>query len=170
MNIDLTKLITSNLEELEIKGNVEIPEEQYQNTSIRELKNVTFDGEVLKLYDNSYQITGNLQGIMILPDDITLENVEYPFQISIEEKFSEINNFEENNLKIIQNGLDITDFLWQNILVEIPLKVKLEKNENLTLKGNGWRLVTENELENENDNGNNSPFSELSKIFESRKE
>ena len=51
--------------------------------------------------------------------------------------------------------------------MEIPLKVKLEKNENLTLKGNGWRLVTENELKNDD---NDSPFSELSKMFDSRKE
>ena len=167
MNIDLTKLITSNLEELEIEGTIVISEAQYQDTSIRELKDVKFKGEILKLYDNSYQLAGNLEGIMILPDDITLENVEYPFKIEIEENFSEISNNNENNLKIIQNRLDITDFLWQNILVEIPLKVKLEKNENLTLKGNGWRLVTENELKNDD---NDSPFSELSKMFDSRKE
>ena len=167
MNIDLTKLITSNLEELLVEGPVEIKEESYKSTSIRKLKDVSFKGEILKLCDNSYQIAGILEGIMILPDDITLENVEYPFQTEIEEKFNEISTDNENNLKIVQNRLDIHDFLWQNILVEIPLKVKLDKNENLTLKGNGWRLVTESELNNDD---NDSPFSELKKIFDSRKE
>ena len=68
----------------------------------------------------------------------------------------------------IQNRLDITEFLWQNILVEIPLKVVSEKNAGMTLEGDGWRLITEDELEKEK--SNNSPFSELSKMFDSRKE
>ena len=84
----------------------------------------------------------------------------------IEEKFSEFSVNNENNLKIVQNNLDITDFLWQNILVEIPLKVVSEKNRDVTLKGDGWRLVTESDLKTSND----SPFSELSKMFDSRKE
>ena len=72
----------------------------------------------------------------------------------------------DNNLKIVQNTLDITEFLWQNILVEIPLKVVSEKNQNLKLEGNGWRLITEEDLEH----SNNSPFSELKEKLNSRKE
>ena len=37
-----------------------------------------------------------------------------------------------------------------------------------SLEGDGWRLITEEELEKEK--SNNSPFSELSKMFDSRKE
>ena len=103
---------------------------------------------------------------MVLPDDITLEDVDYPFESNVSEKFCGVGKNDENNLEIVRNRLDIQDFLWQNILVEIPLKVKSEKSENLTLKGDGWRFVTEEELKE----GNNSPFSELSKIFDSRKE
>lgn len=166
MNIDLTKLITSSVEKIEVKGEVIIPQELFQNTQIRELKEVQFTGEITKLCDGDYQITGVLSGIMILPDDITLENVEVKFQSEIEEVFSENSKSEEKILEIVQNRLDITEFLWQNILVEIPLKVISEKNKDLTLEGNGWRLITEEELRK----GNNSPFSELSKMFDSRKE
>ena len=58
--------------------------------------------------------------------------------------------------------------MWQNILVEVPLKVVSDENRNLTMEGDGWRLVTEEELEKEKTN--NSVFNELSKIFDSRKE
>ena len=105
---------------------------------------------------------------MVLPDDITLEDVEVKFSSDIEESFSEKGKTEEKNLEIIQNRLDITEFLWQNILVEIPLQVVSEKNAHITLEGDGWRLITEEELELEK--SNNSPFSELSKMFDSRKE
>lgn len=166
MDIDLTKLITNNVEELEITGEVEIPQDLLEKSSIRELRNVKFCGEVTRLCDGDYQLTGTLSGVMILPDDITLEDVEVPFTSQIEENFNEISNSEENNLKIVQNRLDIRDFLWQNILVEIPPKVVSEKNKDLTLEGDGWRLVTEEELKS----SNKSPFSELSKMFDSRKE
>ena len=47
--------------------------------------------------------------------------------------------------------------------MEIPLKVVNEKNKNLTLKGDGWRLISEEELKK--DLNNNSPFSELKDKF-----
>ena len=166
MNIDLTKLVTNMEEEIIINDSFELDKELFSKTSIRDLKDVKFEGTITKLCDGNYEIEGKISGIMILPDDITLEDVNYPFVSNVSEKFNETGKNEENNLEIIHNRLDIQEFLWQNILVEIPLKVKSEKSENLTLKGDGWRLVTEEELKE----SNNSPFSELSKIFDSRKE
>lgn len=161
MNIDLTKLITNIEEEIPLNINIDIDNEKISKTTIRNLKDVTFTGEITKLYNEDFQISGILKGIMVLPDDITLEDVEYNFNSNIEEKFSEFNQNIDNNLKIIQNKLDISEFLWQNILVEIPLKVKNEKNNNLTLEGDGWRLITEEEL----NKSNNSPFNELKDKF-----
>ncbi len=166
MNIDLTNLVTNIEEEKQIHEKFSLDQSIIESSSIRLLKDTSFEGTITKLCDGNYEIVGKIQGIMILPDDITLEDVEYPFSIEVSEKFSEEDKDGLNNLKIIQNKLDLTDFLWQNILVEIPLKVKSKNSENLTLKGNGWRLVTEEDLKK----GNDSPLSELSKIFDSRKE
>ena len=168
MNIDLTKLITSYLEEIEVAIDVVIPEELIVGSQVRKLKDVKFIGFITKLCDGDYQISGKLSGIMVLPDDLTLEDVDVDFLSEIEENFSETCKLEEKNLEIVQNRLDITKFLWQNILVEIPLKVVSEKNRGMTLEGKGWRLITEEELELEK--SNNSPFSELNKMFDSRKE
>ena len=168
MNIDLTKLVTSYTEEIEVSGDVNIPDNMFLGTDVRALKDVKFLGSIIKLCDGDYQISGNLVGVMVLPDDITLESVEVNFASEIEENFSDFSKNEEKNLEIVKNRLDITEFLWQNILVEIPLKVVSEKNVGMTLKGDGWRLITEEELEKER--SNNSPFSELSKMFDSREE
>lgn len=161
MIIDLTKLITNIEEEIILNIKVEIDKDKLSKTTIKELKNTIFTGEITKLYNDDFQISGTLKGTMILPDDLTLEDVEYNFETDIEEKFREFAENLDNNLKIIQNRLDISEFLWQNILVEIPLKVISEKNKDLTLKGNGWRLVTEEEINQRN----NSPFSELKDKF-----
>ena len=168
MNIDLTNLVIGLEEEIVIEKNLEFSSEMFSGTLIRELKNIMFNGSIEKLCDDTYQLSGKITGIMVLPDDITLESVDYSFESVIEEKFSEFDNSGEKSLEIVKNRLDITEFLWQNILVEIPPKIVSEKNRNLTMRGNGWRLVTEEELKN--NDSNDSPFSELYKLIDSRKE
>ena len=168
MNIDLTNLVIGVEEEIVIEEKLEFSSEMFSGTLIRELKNIMFNGSIEKLCDDTYQLSGKITGVMVLPDDITLESVDYSFESVIEEKFSEFDNSGEKSLEIIKNRLDITEFLWQNILVEIPPKIVSEKNRNLTMRGNGWRLVTEEELKN--DDSNDSPFNELYKLIDSRKE
>ena len=73
----------------------------------------------------------------------------------------------KKTLKLCKISLILLIFLWQNILVEVPSKVRKQGNENLKLEGDGWRLITEDELE---ESSNNSPFNELSKMFDSGKE
>ena len=90
---------------------------------------------------------------MILADDITLEDYEYNFTSEIEE------NIEETSINL-QKTLDITDILWQNILIEVPSKVVNEKNKNIKLEGNGWRLISEDDLNNKN-----NPLSELEDLL-----
>ena len=90
---------------------------------------------------------------MILADDITLEDYEYNFTSEIEE------NIEETSINL-QKTLDITDILWQNILIEVPSKVVSDKNKNLKLEGNGWRLISEDDL-----NNINNPLSELEDLL-----
>ena len=46
--------------------------------------------------------------------------------------------------------------LWQNILVEVPLRAVNPKNENISLSGDGWRLISEEEVKTEN-----NPFMDL---------
>ena len=161
MIIDLTKLVIGNVDYVGIDDDVIIDNSYFADTSINDLIGVRFYGDVRRIGDE-YQLKGNISGIMVLSDDITLEDVDYSFDVTIEEDFTD----DDENFKIVQNKLDITDFLWQNILVEVPSKVKDEKNKDLTLEGDGWRLITEEEL----NRGNDSPFSELNDIFNSRKE
>ena len=161
MIIDITELITNTEDKIIIDTDVFFDKEKLEKTNIRKLINTKFKGQITKIYDE-FIISGNLSGTMILPDDITLEDTEYTFKSIIEDKIKENEENIENNLKIYQNKLDITDFLWQNILVEIPMKIVNKKNENKIIKGDGWRLTTEEELKKEN---SNSPFKDLLEKF-----
>ena len=155
MKFDLTNLITDVVDAININESVNIPEELIKNSNIKKLNNVTFKGKISKDYDMNLILEGIMTGIMILPDDITLEDTIFEFKSEIEENLEEI-------VEINKNTIDILDFLWQNILVEVPLKVRNPKTENIRLEGNGWKFITEEEMNNRKYN----PFSELSIILD----
>ena len=152
MTIDLFNLIVNN-KTINIDSDIIIPNEYLENSGIRRLNNIHFKGNIKKLVDDTYSLEGVLSGTMILADDITLEDYEYNFTSEIEE------NIEETSINL-QKTLDITDILWQNILIEVPSKVVNDKNKNIKLEGNGWRLISEVDLNNKN-----NPLSELEDLL-----
>jgi len=142
MIIELFDLVSRG-KKINIDNDVNISEELLNSSSIRKLSNVHFQGYLEKIVDDTYELAGDLTGTMIIPDDITLEDYEYNFTSKIEEKIDETRiNF--------QKSIDITEDLWQNILVEIPLRAVNSKNENLKLEGDGWRLISEDEVSTSN--------------------
>lgn len=163
MNIDITSLLTSKDDLININMPLEIEEETLRNTGIRHIKNSSFVGSISK-NDEIYTLNGSIHGTMVLSDDITLEDVDYDFNINIDEKFMEFSDDLENNLKIINNSLDIFPFLWQNILLEVPSKVR-KTSKNPKLSGDNWKVITEDELET-----TNKSLSDLKELFNQRKE
>ncbi len=139
----------TNLEgEILIDEDFTISNEYYQNTDIKKLLPVNTKGEIKRLTTSEITLTLDVTGTMILADSISLEDVEYPFSFKIEEKIEEN---EENS----QNTLDIIPILWENIVLEIPLK--FTKVSDLSkFHGDGWKLVSEEEAIKKN-----NPFHEL---------
>ena len=164
MIIDLSSLVTNLKECIDIDECVDIASVDLSNTNIRKLNNTYFKGKITRISDDTFSINGVLSGTMVLPADVTLEDVDYNYEIQIDENFGENTENNENNIEIVQNTIDILPFLWQNIIVEIPLKVVGDKNRNKTTKGNGWRLINEDEVNTDN----NSPFSDLQKLLDSK--
>ena len=147
MNIDLTRLNSGIVEFVDI--NLNIPKEKFalECTELLDLKDVMVIGKIYLNSLNDYQIDINIKGIMILACSMTLEPVEYPFDIKIDDDLNkileEIGQIEENN----QNSLDILPIVWENILMEIPMKVVSGNCKDVTNEGDGWRLITEEKKE-----------------------
>ena len=125
MQIDLNFNDSYKLNEI-----VNIPKTYFENSSVKKLDNIKVEG---KLYydpeDNLYADVA-ISGNMVLADDISLEEVLYPFSI-------EYNDILDENLKNNQNTLDLFEFLWENIVLEVPLK--FTKVTNLSeFHGDGW--------------------------------
>lgn len=110
----------------------------YKEVGIIDLKNLHVTGDISLNSVSMLAVNLTVTGIMVIPDSVTNEPVEYPFTSKIEEEY-DIND--ENFLEYYQkeqNILDIMKILWENIVLEVPMRFTLAKDAHLS--GDGWSL------------------------------
>lgn len=147
MVIELDELFCHNTSKIVIDENMEFDSNYFDSNDIKSLKNVHFSGEIKESSDTSIKLEGLLTGIMIIEDSISLDDVDYEFSCEIDENLDEIL---ENN----QNTIDILEVLWQNIVLEIPLKYTVVEDLS-KYQGDGWKVISEDGVKRDN------PFSIL---------
>lgn len=135
MLIDLQKL--NYTEEIILKDTIEFPENYYDNTDIVSLNNIIIDGKINLDIENNYVITGKVNGTMMLHDSLTYDVIPYDFNFNIEETL-------ENSLK----SLDLIEFLWHYIVLEIP--IRYTKSEVSKIENENYRVISEEEYKNKN--------------------
>ena len=146
MIVDLDKLNIDNI--LYLDGDVVFDDQKYCISDIKKLKNIHFNGQIELDEDDDMLLKGNLTGIMTILDSISLNEVDYHFSIDIDEKI-------EENVRKNKNSIDIIENLWQNIVLEVPLRYT-EVTDYSKYSGDGWRLISEDELVHDN-----NPFQSL---------
>ena len=140
MNIDLN--ILNNKSKINIDDKINFPKEDLKKAGILDLKEVNIKGEITVDFDE-YLLNLNVKGEMVLSCSLTLEPVDYPFDIKIEENLNEI-------IKKTQKTIDILPIIWENILMEIPMRVISPKSKNMKTKGEGWELITDSKKQANN--------------------
>ena len=126
MIIDLNKLLYE--DSININEKISYNEDYLKNTDILKLDDVLVDG---KFEEDKKDL--NVKGTMFLTDAITTLSVPYDFAIEIEEIL-------ENSAKT----LDLIEFLWHYIVLEIPIRyttsdVKELKNTYNQVYDEGWK-------------------------------
>ena len=157
MQIDITKLLTNSSNTIYLNEELTIPDNINTDSRITSLNNLKFNGKITLDEANELSLTGKLSGTMILKDDITLEKVNYDFETDIEEILEKENN-----------KVDLTDIMYQNIVVEIPSKVRAT-SEDIELSGDGWRVISEDTYNRERNNKNN-PFGNLNELLKTKED
>ena len=157
MLIDLSLLNSNTVNEIDISNTYSIPKEYFENMGVISIDNVKVDGKINRVLNEDEELclyaNAIIDGVMILPDSISLEEIEYPFHI-------EYDDYLDENCKNNENTLDIFTFLWENIVLEVPLQ--FTKVSDLSkYHGDGWKLISEDER-----NLQNNPFGDLLKEFD----
>ena len=145
MLIDISKLLNGNELNLEVNEKVEINEEQLKDTEIISLKDTYVKGYITMDEDRHFYLDLVLSGTMVLPCSVTLKPTDYKFETEINGEYEEMLLEIENSAIKIDKTLDIFPIIWENILMEIPIKVTCPDATDLKLSGDGWKLVTEGE-------------------------
>ena len=143
MNFDLTRLFSRIDKEVIVDTTYSFKD--LEGTGVDSLDDVKINGIISLNALNEIYLDLNVEGVMIIPCAITLKPVKYPFSIQIEGDLNEI--VEENAEKYLnsKNTLDILPIIWENILMEIPMRVVSEGVDDITLEGDGWKLITGDE-------------------------
>ena len=73
---------------------------------------------------------------MMLLDSVTLDEIPYEFDFVLDDIIDErcINE---------QNVLDIMELLWENIVLEVP--IRYTKSDAEDLKGDNWKVLSDNQ-------------------------
>ena len=147
-----------NLLPIKINDTFLIPENFYENTSIKGLDEVKVNGIIKYNAADEIQINLDVNGDMELIDAVTNEPIKYPFSFQIDEILEENDENLTKYFEKSQNILDIIEFLWENIVLEVPIRVTGSAGVNM--KGNGWELNSKNE-----DDGLDPRFEKLNELF-----
>ena len=145
--MDLKKLLLQ--DNIDIDQDIEFNED-LSNTNLKSIKSAHVKGNIHRNTEDEYIINLEASGIMEVEDSISLESIDYPFDVVIDE----IETFENH-----QNYLDIMELLWQNIVLEIPSRIT-NVNDLSSYHGDGWKVVDEEESITYN------PFQELKEKLE----
>ncbi len=133
MNINLITLNTKGRVDFDFDTKME----GYTNDEIRSIDNINCKGYILDNGTEEYEVNLHITGHLTLISAINNEDV--PFEIDTEyDDF--VNNLVEN-YKNSSNSLDILPIIWENILLEIPIRAINENDSYELTEGNGWEVL-----------------------------
>ena len=115
MKLDLSAL--NYKDRIDISGKVSYDAKFLENSPIKKLDDVKYSGFITRNDIDEYFINIHIYGTMVLLDSVSIEKN--------------------------QNALDINEFLWQNIVLEVPIRYTLCDAEKL--KGDNWCVLSSNE-------------------------
>lgn len=147
MNIEA--LLNGTKSVIQINDEFLIPKELFQDSGILDLSKIKVEGKLTRPSDDNLLLDISCKGIMTIEDSVSLKPVKYHFSFEIN----------ENVLEKLENDkftLDILSILWENIVLEIPIRYS-EVTDYKEYSGDGWKVISEDEQVN----NTNNPFKEL---------
>ena len=134
MKLDLRKLYS--LKRIDINEDINFNNIDYQKMNITKINDMHATGYAKVNYEDNIELELDVIGSLVMPCAITLEDVIVPINMHISEEILE--NTLNNDF-----FLDLLDILWENIILEIPIRVVKEGAKLESQKGVGWEIISE---------------------------
>ena len=127
----------------EFEEGLTFPSELFdQYAQINDLKDIIVSGTGnLDLKDKRLYVDLNIKGTMILPCAMTLENVDYRFEINSTEVFAfDKPSALEDVHEVKKDIVDLTPVVFENIMLEVPMRV-VKDDARIKSEGKGWKIL-----------------------------
>ena len=135
MNISIIPLNTKGRVDFDFRADLST----FKNENIIDTKNVNVCGYIIDNGTDDYEISLHITGNIILKSSVNLS----PVPLNVDIKYNDfINNLVEK-YKNSANTLDILPIVWENILLEIPIRAENADDELALTSGNGWEVISE---------------------------
>lgn len=88
---------------------------------------------------------------MILPCAVSLEDVDYPFEIDSTAIFAFYKpQDDEDVIEVKRDTVELTPVIFQEIMMDVPMRV-VKDGATLKTKGNGWKVLNEEDEREDED-------------------
>ena len=134
MRLDLRKLYS--LKKIDINEDIVFNNIDYKKMNITKINDTHATGYAKVNSEDNIELELDVNGSLVMPCAITLEDVIVPINVHISEEILE--NTLNNDF-----FLDLLDILWENIVLEIPIRVVKEGAKLESQKGVGWEIISE---------------------------
>ena len=133
MDIDITRLRSNIVSQIDIDETYQFSKEELEILEIDYLDDLKVMGTISLDALKEVFLDLTITGTMIIPCAITLKPVNYPFEINISGTLEEIDGNLEKKCQKSQNILDIFPIIWENVLMEVPMRVLSEDAYNYVI-------------------------------------
>ncbi len=123
---------------------VEIEPEAFgMNSRINSVEDVRVYGTgYLDPEDERFYVELNVEGVMLVPDALTGEEIEYSFTADSQEVYA-FKETDEDWVRVVTDDvIRLLPAVVDDILLEVPLQVTVADEEDLP-EGDGWKIYTE---------------------------
>lgn len=135
MNISIIPLNTKGRVDFDFVTNLS----NYKSEDIVKCDNIKVAGYILDNGTDDYEVNMQINGIIYLKSAVNLSIV--PLEIHID--YNEFVNNLVEKYKNSANTLDILPIVWENILLEIPIRAENAQDELELTSGQGWEVISE---------------------------
>lgn len=144
----LSDLVRERAVNVEFDEDVDIDASSFDQSSlINDVKDVHISGRgILDESDNRFYVKLNVTGIMLVPDAVTGEEIEFPFDTETDEVYA-FDETSDDGVRVVTNEvIDLLPAVIDNIMLEVPIQVTNASSEDYP-HGDGWQVYTEEEYE-----------------------
>lgn len=135
MNISLIPLNTKGRVDFDFIADLT----DYKSDGVLKCDDIHVSGYIIDNMTDNYEVNMHIKGEITVRSAINLSEVIVPIDI-------EYSDFVENLVSIYKNSantLDILPIIWENILLEIPIRAVNSSDSYQITNGDGWEITSE---------------------------